>query len=456
MNRRTLRLVVTTTLVAVVGLNACTTSKADKNGTDDGKGTTASVDTRTVAAGPTTGLTADTIKIAVLWPDFGSLVATGLVPDLGPIEQEVTGYVNYLNKNGGIAGRQIIATFHDFDPSDLSGASARAACLEATEEDKAFAVIGMPSWPQTGTLCVAEEHETPMIATTSLTPSVSKRTNGRAFSMAMDLVRMSQGWVQVLDDRGALKAKRIGLVVGDGDIGIKEAATDGIEAELKARGYEVIETVVLPCSTQFCEQHENAVEKLRSANVNLVFDLLGAVSSPTFISAANAAGFKPQYTFSSSLLSSTVAKFHESVAPSLDGMIGVGEFGPNRPGDKPLAPSEFSVKCNDIYEKAFGSRLTADAAGMANQGCAMLEVLKRGAEGVPKLGQESLVAGIEGIGELVLGPPAPSYCDTPEGSIYSFGPGKHDAGDWVTSLAFDGATSQFYREEPCQWIEIDS
>ena len=253
-------------------------------------------------------------------------------------------------------------------------------------------------------------------------------------------------WVKILDDRGDLDGRTVGIVTGDADETVLEAVTDGLEAELERTGHPVTQKVVLPCSSVTCDQHDTAVERLRKAKVDFVFDALGPVSSPTFIAAADAAGYRPRYTFSSTLLNNTVAKFHDSVKATMDGMIGVGDYAAAKEG-APTDTTPFLQTCIDSYEKLHGERLSDDAAGMAGQGCVMLEIIKRGAEAVDDLGQDALVRGIESLGELGFAVSSQSPC-TPVARPGSFGPGKHDAGNWLIPVRFDASLVRFLREEP--------
>ncbi len=449
--------------IATVGLallfaSACSTTDVGDEGKATNVDPTASEpsdnDEGTVEPGPTTGLTDTTIKIAIGVPDFTALVEQGLVPNLGDIEAEMKAYVAHVNAEGGIAGREIIASYHVYDPADLTGESVRTACIEATEEEQAFAVIGMPAWLASGTLCVAAEHDTPIIATTSLTPSLQNASEGRAFSIAMGLVRMFGGWATGLHERGELEGKTIGVITGDTDDTVTEAIDDGLIPTLEALGYTVAESIVLPCASVVCEQHDTAVERLRSSNVDLLFDALGPVSSPTFIGAAQAAGYQPEYTMSSTLLADTVAKFHESVADELAGSRGVGDFGTPVEG-LPEPTDTYGEACVAVYNDEVDEPITDDAAGMMRQGCLMLDIIKRGAENVDQLGQDSLVVGIERLGSLDWLAVDDPNCE-PSFRPGSFGPGKHDAGNWLTLNEFDPELSVFRRAEPCVWFEVDA
>lgn len=405
--------------------------------------------------GPTTGLTDDTITIAYMLPDFGALADSGLVPDLGEPQPQVEAYVAHVNEEGGIAGRQIEATFQTFDAADFSGASAREACIAALEDDEAFAVVALPPWPTVGSLCVAEDHETPLLTSSQLTSAAMERTRGRVFTLSMDWVREYRAWATLLDERGELDGKTLGLVTGDDDEFRKEALDDGLKPALEELGYEIVSEVVLPCASPSCEQHDTAVEKLRSADVDYVFNALGPVASPAFIAAAESAGFEPRYTFAGGLLSDTVAEFHEGVGPVIDGMLGVGDYGRPDPGQPP-EEGEFGAACNEIYAayaEVDRHPPESDPAGFTNTGCVLTEILKRGAEAEDELGQDALVRGIEGLGKLDFFTPGSVSCP-PADRQGSFGPGKHDAADYLLVVAFDASATRFARLPECEWQKV--
>lgn len=435
-------------LVAGLVAAACSSS-SDSNGSapDDDKSTT-QPSSASADVGPTTGLTDTTIKIAVMVPDFGALAGSGLVPDLGDPQAQTQAYIDDLNEAGGIAGRQIEATYHTFDPADFSGASAREACIAATEDDKAFVVVGLPSWQSIGSLCAAGEHRTPVVTQTEITPSLTEQTDGRVFSLAMDLSRQYRGWPIVLDKLGELKGKTIGIITGDDGGPGPEAVKEGLEPALKDLGYDVKEKIVLPCKGITCEQHDAAVQRFRRAGIDYVFDALGAVASPTFIGAAASAGYHPEYTFGNVLIVDTVAKFHESVKDEIDGMIGVGDYAPFN-DDQPPEEDDFARKCNELYATSAGVErhpVGSDAAGMTGSSCTIMELVKRGAEAVDDLGQDSFLTGLESLGKVDVAK-EDTLCD-PEKSG-SFGPGKHDLANYLNTMIFDAKLVQFQRPEPC-------
>ena len=66
-----------------------------------------------------------------------------------------------INANGGIAGRQIELVPHVLNGTDaiLNPDLGRQACVQATEDDKPFAVIIAAAIPAPLVQCVAEDHD---------------------------------------------------------------------------------------------------------------------------------------------------------------------------------------------------------------------------------------------------------------------------------------------------------
>ncbi len=116
--RRAPLLVASMVVMAAIASACSTTDVGDTQSSaknDTGSNVTTTDPAADVEPGPTTGLTDTTIKIAIAIPDFRALTEQGLVPDLGDVEAEMRTYVAHLNDSGGIAGREIIASYHTYD-----------------------------------------------------------------------------------------------------------------------------------------------------------------------------------------------------------------------------------------------------------------------------------------------------------------------------------------------------
>jgi ABC-type branched-subunit amino acid transport system substrate-binding protein len=434
MTARIRQILGTTTVIAAVlalGVTACSSSDDSDTATDTGAdGTSASTTGTGPAAdpGPTTGLTDTSMHLSVIVPDFGGLVEAGFAPDLGDAEAQIQAYVDYVNDNGGIAGRQIETSYHTFTVP-ATQQDLRATCLEATQDEQAFVVIGAAALPPEGSLCVAGENRTPIITQAGLTPSIYADTEGRVFTTGMAWDRVRRGWVQALDDRGDLEGRTIGIVTDDADRFRGEAINEGLVPQLVERGYDVAERIVLPCEegTTNCSQYDTAVTSMQSAGVDFIFLDAGATSTPAFLSAAEAVGYDPEYTLVDQSVNKTVAQFLEPVAEYIDGTLAVSYFEAsgvrNQPGD--------------------------DAFSFAANNCANIRILKAAAESLDEgeLGQTSLVTAIESLpSEEVVG------FHVLDGS---FAPDKHDATDYVIVRRYDAASLSFPQEEGEDWRAVD-
>ena len=93
-----------------------------------------------------------------------------------------------------------------------------------------------------------------------------------------------------------------------------------------------------------------AAQRFQASGVDTVFSLLSALSYPTFVGAAAAVGFDPQWLssdFENQVFNST-AKFMESVAASYDGAIGA-TYGIDAP-----TADDYGTECNAKFTAVTG------------------------------------------------------------------------------------------------------
>ncbi|MFF7243050.1 ABC transporter substrate-binding protein [Embleya sp. NPDC008237] len=109
------------------------------------------------AAAP--GVTADSIRIGVVYPDFAALKPFVNL-DAGDFEVAYKALIAKINAAGGINGRKIVPVFAKINL--LAPASAQETCVKLTEDEKVFAVLGMlPIADQTS--CYVQAHKTALI-----------------------------------------------------------------------------------------------------------------------------------------------------------------------------------------------------------------------------------------------------------------------------------------------------
>ncbi len=144
-------------LLAVTALfgASCTQSDSDGAGSDGG---TPSGGTPSGELGR--GVTEDSLKIGYAYLDFSILTDKGLSPNgWGDQEQQFQAQVDATNAAGGINGRQVEVVYAPYSP--LGTEAAEAACLELTQDEEVFAVVGGFLGPaEPANTCITDQQAT--------------------------------------------------------------------------------------------------------------------------------------------------------------------------------------------------------------------------------------------------------------------------------------------------------
>jgi hypothetical protein len=111
-----------------------------------------------VPTGPAPGVTDDSVKIGVTYVDLESL---GDVVDIshGDYEAAYEALFDDINAHGGINGRTLEPVIVPINP--VGTAASDAACVELTEDEDVFMVIGF--FLDDGVLCPLGTHQTAVI-----------------------------------------------------------------------------------------------------------------------------------------------------------------------------------------------------------------------------------------------------------------------------------------------------
>jgi hypothetical protein len=140
-------------VLAAVLLLGCTAGEDDEPAA-----TSAPEGSVAVPSGPAPGLTDDTVRIGVTFPD---LEALGDIVNLdhGDYELAYQAQFDAINEAGGINGRTIEPFFAAVNPVGTD--SAEAACVELTEDHDVFLVTGF--FIEDTMLCELQQHETAVV-----------------------------------------------------------------------------------------------------------------------------------------------------------------------------------------------------------------------------------------------------------------------------------------------------
>ena len=412
-------------LCGVLLIGACSKSDDDTKPTDTTSAAvttepstsdTAATETTGVPEGSTEGISETEINVAYVYSDTSALQESGLVPKTGDPFLQFSTFAEKANSEGGGGGLQLNVTGHTY----AAGAPAtdqQPACIAATEDAKAAILVYLGGYAPELVLCGADDHERIILSVSGLaSQEIYDAVGGRYFNKAMSSERLAAGWVKLADQQGLLEGHTLGIIRGD--FADHEVYANAIKAELEAAGYEITEDIALPCEGRSCEQNDVGAQRLQSSGVDTVFSLLSALAYPTFVGAAQALGYDPQWLssdFENQVFNSS-AKFMESVGDSYDGAIGFSYQIDDKVAD------DFGQACNDTFSEITGTTYTfgteSDAWLNTRSQCQAVNLI------VAALDKAMEQYGVINQATIIL---AMETLDPTLGSIPgTWGPGKHD------------------------------
>jgi ABC-type branched-subunit amino acid transport system substrate-binding protein len=382
------------------------------------------------------GVTPTTVKLGFLILDLGQTGREGVNTTGVSPKQEQAGlqaWVDDVNARGGILGRKITPVFRVFDATSQD--DLRAACIELTEDQKVFAIIGMPGFSGPPELCVTVEHQTPLIVTGEGTSTeYLQKSNGLLFSNAMGGDRLMLNWVDQMGTLNQLQGKKIGIVAIQSDSTVK-TVNGALVPDIQKAGFSVAHLSWLSQDQgTAASQIPVEVANMRRDGVDTILVMDGFVDMTSFVQTATGQGWNPKYLIGE--WSGFTSDFEvQGMPPTFNALAMTNkrydEFKNNFP-----EPAK-DARCREIYEKATGEALPRNNGNKSNAayntlmfGCAMIEEFELGAKAAgPNLTRPGLAHGIGSLG--AYGP-----------AIFlggTFHDGKTDLADRVRFLKFDGS-----------------
>jgi len=369
----------------------------------------------------------NTVKVVVLGLDVQALVDAGVVPDLGKPADQFKQMENEIN-SAGRAGKYKFDVVVKLLPSQPKPEDYQAACLYATEEQKAFAVVFASVFDESLARCITIDHKTPAIGNVGFTAKLYQDAKGYLFTdgnTGMSVDRQMAAWAEVSAQQGLLKGKKIGVVGTDGSAPVLNTLSNVLIPTLKKLGYKVTDKIVLPCANNptTCAQQDVAVQKLKNDGVNFVFNAADVLAGETLVAEAAKVGYSPAWTANRNNTTDTVAKFFKPVTDAWSGANGVSVTWPD---------SEFSQEtktCNSNAAKGGLFAYTTDQNAYAAYGqyCIMMNLIAQGVKGVSgTLTTPAFLTSLLAIGTI------PSN----SGPSGTWKAGKYDAGDHVYAAKY--------------------
>ncbi|OHV29158.1 MULTISPECIES: ABC transporter substrate-binding protein [Pseudofrankia] len=216
------------------------------------------------------GVTADTIKLGLVYPDL-SKVKQFVHIDHGDYKAAFQALVDKINKGGGINGRKIVPVYGAVDV--LSPTGAQDTCVHLIEDEKVFAVVGNLNTNEP--MCYVQTHKTALVGGSLTTESYAK-AQAPWFS---DL----RGGDEVGDGlklfRGDLVGRKVAVVTYVGD---KAVLDDTVLPGLRSMGVTPVQSGVLDAPltdpAAVAQQTGVFVQKFQSAGVDTVL-VVGGIST---------------------------------------------------------------------------------------------------------------------------------------------------------------------------------
>jgi ABC-type branched-subunit amino acid transport system substrate-binding protein len=413
-------------IVAVVAV-ACTTSTSSSSGGGGGSG------------GGTTGVSKDSVNLSLVAVDLSALAQQKLAPDLGDSAKVVQTTVDQINAAGGVGGRKIHLTTHVL-PFTLNLEAGRAGCLQATEEDKAFAVIIAPAVFPDVIRCLAVQHRTITLGTEAYPDSLYAAAGGRLFAggsnISMSANRSAIGFVQQLDRTGAFTGKTVGLLEA-GDTTQPAVMDSSLKPELKRLKVKLTAEATLPLAEgdQDCTQQDIGIQKMKDAHVDLVLLAAPNLCGASAVAAAQRAEYRPQWATYGNNVTDTVASFFKPSKENFNGAIGVSNLFNTSP------PSKEAKACNAMLVDKAGLDYSSvrDRYGFAAILCMQTNLIAQALGEVKgDLDQASMISAMEGLGTV------PSNA----GPAGSWSKHQHGSGNWVSMTEYDAAEGKFVPTDP--------
>ena len=245
------------------------------------------------------GVTATTITIAFLLADLGSLSQLGFgVPGFNVKDQEayIRVFVDNINAQGGVYGRQIDPVFVTYDPTNQQTSAGRVPHRDAGPRDlRGDRQRRRAQRARPAVLHRAEPHAAHRPRFVRHAAALYEQSGGYLFTINASGLRSLANMAYLLDARGLLKGKRIGIIDRDFP-GTVQTVTDGLVTTLEQYGYEVTYRVDLSMDDgTAASQVPVAVQQMQTHGVDAIMLLTDFIIGTEFVQSADRRAYRPLY-----------------------------------------------------------------------------------------------------------------------------------------------------------------
>ncbi len=337
-----------------------------------------------VLIGDGPGVTDDSVKVVFIGVDLAAVAkVTGFsFADNGDYGEQVQALEDWVNDNGGVAGRRLDAVFKLYGATDDSPAAEEQLCNEMTQDEKAFAVVLTGQFQSNARPCYAQR-ETLILDETLIATDAEEYEKLSPFLWSPSYPEYGgfvRAMVSTLEEADFFEGrKRVGVVAADTPVNRRVIENLGVPLLEAAGVTPEVAWVDTTDQGSLFQGNDQAAVTFRTRKIDRVMFLGGARLASIFTAVAAAQDFSATYAVSSFDNPQFYVNNPDTIPPSLlKGMVGVG-FTPAQ--DIPDAGLAFpsgaaETACYDIYEQAgiiFSSR---EAARVAMPFCDATVMLK--------------------------------------------------------------------------------
>jgi hypothetical protein len=355
-------------------------------------GGTTGVDLGQAAGGPDgPGITDEAVKVVFVAVDLDAVKkVTGFnTASVGDQEAQVQALEDWVNDNGGLAGRKLDAVFRLYDASKDTPAAEEQLCNQITQDDKAFAVVMTGQYQTNARPCYADRQTLVLDASLYAMSEEYFDTYSPYLWTASfpEYGAFVRSYVEALQGEGFFEGQeKVGLVAADSPVN-RETIENLAVPLLEDAGVEpdVAWIDTTDTGTLF-EGLTQAAVTFRSGGIDRVMFLGGSRLAALFSSAAATQdGFAPRYAISSFDNPTYFINNADKVPPgTVDDMVGIGFHPPQDVPDSelPFPTSEKEKECLKIYSDAGITFSSRESARVALPYCDAARLLKLGADGM--------------------------------------------------------------------------
>jgi ABC-type branched-subunit amino acid transport system substrate-binding protein len=343
--------------------------------------------------------------------------------------------LDYLNANGGIAGRKVTAVFHDIDSTGQFDVEAQAACEDWTNDHKVFAALAWLYDRDTLLSCLARANVPLLKSSFQLYDrTFASPYTGYLYTPSFLFGDRWGAWIDALARQGYFApGTKVGLLRLDSPEHDR-TADNVIKPALAGKGVKLTdEAEVAPfrdagdAAGATAPAVNNVVLRFKNANIDRVLLMdIGGVLGWFFGTAAQAQNYHPKYGLNSlnrpEFLTANVP------AQQLEGSIGAGWW-PIEDEGVASAGTPAEATCAGIMQKA---AQTVDYTALSY--CERLFFLKAALDRAPVLNPAGLHDAVAGLG---------SSFSSPVTHTTSFQGGRPDGVAAMRDFAYDGPCGCF-------------